>query len=87
MRVNLYSQELTDEIEHVKKEGTNREGKTEVFEAVRWFLESSDKLHAQPGDDDRSAVTIWLPRSAGRRRMVAEALYKLGDLITENTEE
>ena len=81
MRVNVYSQELTEEIELVKKEGINKDGATEEFIAVRLFLESSDKLHAEPGDDDRSAVTFWLPRSIERRLLFAQTLEDLAALI------
>lgn len=38
MRINVYSQELTDEVAEIKKSSNT-------------------------GDDDRSAVTFWLPQS------------------------
>lgn len=57
MRINLYSQELTEEVsvvETVAKDTGNR------FYGLRVFLVSPDTLHAPPRDDDRSAVTFWL---------------------------
>lgn len=57
MRVNLYSQELTEEtsvVETVAKDTGRR------FYGLRVFLVSPETLHAPPRDDDRSAVTFWL---------------------------
>lgn len=55
MRVNIYNEELTDEVEVVRAvPGT---GKT--FIGLRLLLESSEKLHHDGDDDDRSAITIW----------------------------
>lgn len=56
MRINVYEEELTDEVEVVWVEP--RPGVR--YCGVRLLLESSDKLHHREGDDDRSAVTIWL---------------------------
>lgn len=59
MRINVYSQELTDEVLHVEKESN-----TGIkYVAVQFVLHSSPMLHHPPQDDDRSAVTFWLPQS------------------------
>lgn len=65
MRINVYAEELTDDITVVKTHAVNQDrtaftGKT--FSGIRFYLESSDKLHNSPEDDDRSAVTFWGPR-------------------------
>jgi hypothetical protein len=72
MRVNVYSQELTGEVQlETKTSNTGR-----VYSAVRLMLHSSERLHNEPGDDDRSAVTFWLPRSGTRRENFAQALER-----------
>jgi hypothetical protein len=60
MRINVYSQELTKEIEHVTKTADTGI----VYHAVRMYLASPDVLHHAPGDDDRSAITFWIPNAA-----------------------
>lgn len=69
MRINVYSQELTDEVVVVEKESNTGL----VYSAVQLILHSSDKLHHPPADDDRSAVTFWLPKSTERREALALA--------------
>jgi len=67
MRVNVYSQELTPETEliaQVSNTGIK-------YSAVRLILHSSDMLHHPPQDDDRSAITFWLPRTSMRRELLA----------------
>ncbi len=58
MRLNIYSQELTEEIELVSK--TADTGIT--YYGARMILASPDILHHTPTDDDRSAITFWLSR-------------------------
>ncbi len=127
MRINVYSQEITDEIKLIQKESngvkvtgipclpngklTNlpreelpeflvevwrnkgcptyqdaatpfadvREEKI-IYSAVQIMLHSSDKLH-HPPDDDRSAVTFWLPKSKSRRESFARALEAMSRLV------
>lgn len=69
MRINVYSQELTDEVQTVEK--TSNTGL--VYSAVMLMLHSSQMLHHPPSDDDRSAVTFWLPKSRARRESLALA--------------
>jgi DNA-binding transcriptional MerR regulator len=69
MRVNVYSQELTEEVDVIRQKSNT--GVT--YSAVRMILHSSPKLHHPPeSDDDRSAVTFWLPKSKARRKALAE---------------
>lgn len=79
MRINVYSQELTDEVAHVKKESNTGI----VYHAAQLVLHSSDKLHHPPEDDDRSAVTFWLPRSAQRREQMAKAFEEMARIFRE----
>lgn len=78
MRVNVYEEELTTEIVVVPT--TAETG--EVFYGVRIFLESSNKLHNRPDDDDRSAVTIWVG-SEERAAHLATSIHRsiTGDFL------
>lgn len=77
MRVNVYSQELTTEVQIVEKASNTGL----VYSAVMLMLHSSDHLHHPPADDDRSAVVFWLPKSAERRTQLAEAFESMADLV------
>lgn len=79
MRINVYSQELTDEVNLVSK--VSNTGL--IYHAVQLMLHSSPMLHHPPQDDDRSAVTIWLPKSKSRRALLALALRKMADMVME----
>lgn len=56
MRVNVYKEELTEDIAVVTKTPKNLPSK---LYGVSFYLESSPKLHKSPEDDDRSAVILW----------------------------
>lgn len=73
MRINVYSQELTAEVIHTSKESS--EG--QLYHAAQLILHSSEKLNHPPLDDDRSAVTFWLPRSQERREELAKAFEQV----------
>jgi len=77
MRINVYSQELTDEVRLVAKESNT--GIT--YHAVQLMLHSSPMLHHPPADDDRSAVTIWLPKSEARRRELSRTFTEMAHLV------
>lgn len=77
MRINVYSQELTDEVAVIEK--VSNTGLT--YSAVQFMLHSSDKLHHPPQDDDRSAVTFWLPKSRARRNALAAAFRRAANLV------
>ena len=59
MRINIYTEELTDEVAIVSKEGIGDDGKPRTFYGLRFFLKSPDELHHNEEDDDRSAITFW----------------------------
>lgn len=61
MRINVYAEELTAETELVTKTVTDEKFGTRTFYGVRMYLASPDVLHADPVDDDRSAITFWVP--------------------------
>lgn len=79
MRINVYSQELTNEVHTIEK--VSNTGL--VYSAVQLMLHSSPMLHHPPQDDDRSAVTLWLPRSPERREELAVALERMAQLVRE----
>lgn len=77
MRVNVYSQELTPEVIEVrKKSNTGR-----VYAAAQLILHSSPMLHHPPKDDDRSAVTFWLPGSVHRCEEMAQAFERIARIF------
>lgn len=79
MRINVYSQELTSEVlAQSKKSNTGL-----VYSAVQFILHSSEHLHHPPEDDDRSAVTFWLPKSDHRREELAQAFEKAAKMVRE----
>lgn len=76
MRINVYSQELTDEVKLLSKESDGR-----VYHAAQLMLHSSPRLHHPPQDDDRSAVTFWLPKSKARREDMAKVFERIAELF------
>lgn len=77
MRINVYSQELTNEVLCISKESNT--GVT--YHAAQLILHSSDKLHHPPLDDDRSAITFWLPKSKARREQMARAFVEIARIF------
>lgn len=79
MRLNVYSQELTNEIELVEQIAN-----TGVkYHAVRLILHSSEKLHHPLKDDDRSAITFWLPKSNKRRCELIDTFRNMAELVRD----
>lgn len=60
MRINVYSQELTKEISIVRKRADDT---GIVYHGIRMYLASPDILHHTEQDDDRSAITFWIPHA------------------------
>ena len=77
MRINVYSQELTPEVIPIVKSSNTGV----VYHAAQLILHSSERLHHPPEDDDRSAVTFWIPKSPDRREAIAQAFEKLATLF------
>jgi len=60
MRINVYSEEMTDDAAWVEKTDVlGEDGSRVTFYGIRFFLESSPKMHVTEFDDDRSAITFW----------------------------
>lgn len=77
MRINIYSQELTSEIQSLTKVSD-----TGIpYPAVRLFLHSSARLHNTVTDDDRSAITFWLPNSKQRRENLAQTFELMAKAV------
>ncbi len=77
MRINVYSQELTDEVIPVAKESNT--GIT--YHAAQLILHSTPMLHHPPMDDDRTAITFWLPKSQDRREKMAQAFEQIAHIF------
>lgn len=77
MRINVYSQELTNEV--ITLEKVSNTGL--IYSAVQIILHSSEKLHHPPQDDDRSAVTFWLPKSEQRRMQLADTFETMARAV------
>lgn len=82
MRVNIYAEELTGEVVEV----TTTADTGRVQRGVRFFQHSADVLHHTADDDDRSAVTFWLPR-AGSRSAFVRALRTAALIAEEEVRE
>jgi hypothetical protein len=88
MRVNIYSEEMTDRIEIIEK--TTPEG---TFTGLRFYMElpvTKPNEHGgmaiyrgpfmhRPGDDDSAAVTFWGGEGTDLRDLFTLALAKLND--------
>lgn len=79
MRINVYSQEITTEVQTEQK--VSNTGLT--YSAVRLILHSSPMLHHPPFDDDRSGITFWLPRSIHRREALAQTFEAMARAVRD----
>lgn len=79
MRINVYSQELTNEVQRIEK----RSNTGVTYHAAMLVLHSSPNLHHPPADDDRSAVAFWLPKSQHRREEMARAFEEIARVFRE----
>jgi hypothetical protein len=76
MRVNVYAEEITLDVR--PQEEKVREDSGRAYNAVRFYLHSSDRLHHDAKDDDRSAITFW-GKKALLKDLFKKALETLGD--------
>lgn len=80
MRVNIYSQELL--LDHREVKLVERKAENGVtYSGIRVFMHSSNRLHDTANDDDRSAVTFWLPKSSTHRSALAGVFSKMSMLV------
>ena len=83
MRINVYSQEITKEIELISKVADT--GIT--YYGVRMYLASPGILHHTPEDDDRSAITFWIPNARSfTKEELGNLFYDLGKLAHDAPE-
>lgn len=88
MRVNVYSQELILNGDPKTLELGYRKAGTDIdYAYVRMHLHSSDKLHQPPMDDDRSAITFWLPKSGDKRWMLRSLFLQMAEMVSMANEE
>jgi hypothetical protein len=85
MRINVYSQELITEgpARQALEAVTVDAGTGVTYSGVRMFLHSAEQLHHREGDDDRSALTFWLPKSLERREWLAAHFELMAHLIRD----
>lgn len=75
MRVNVYSNELTDRIELVT---TERRSDGEKFYGFRFYLMGLNQVPAPQGpDDDAPAVTFWFASTGERADFIRSLPSKL----------
>ena len=74
MRIQVYAEEMTGEVEVVEKNG---------YQGIRFYLQSGPSLHHTALDDDRSAVTFWIPHTDHEATQLAGALLRGGRLVDE----
>lgn len=72
MRLNVYSQELTKEIAPIAKTADTGI----VYYGVRIYLASPDILHHTEDDDDRSAITFWIPNAHSFTKADLAAVFR-----------
>ena len=73
MRVNIYEEEITDEVKFV----WTSPNPGRKFLGVRFFLKSSQSLHNTPDDDDRSAITFWLKDEKNAERFFTNVVHRI----------
>jgi hypothetical protein len=76
MRINVYHEELTDEVRFVEKVAETGI----VYFGIRMFQASAPELHHTPEDDDRSAITLWF----GTKQAAAEYFARLASRFAES---
>lgn len=79
MRINVYSQELTKQVEIVRAVAKDT---GIAYAGVRIYLASPDVLHHTPEDDDRSAITFWIPHAESfTQDDLAKIFEKMASLV------
>jgi hypothetical protein len=72
VRINIYSEELTERVERITKEVGGRK-----FYGLRFYLKSPPELHHTADDDDTSAVTFWADDVNALRTLMGAACIAL----------
>jgi hypothetical protein len=79
MRVNVYAEEMTLGVKMVTKYVKSTKA---TYYGLRFYLDSSPRLHDTFDDDDRSAVTFW-----GHKDYLKRLLIEAYGQVTGITEE
>jgi hypothetical protein len=93
MRINLYSQELildnpNEALEIVTQIAEETvDGLPVIYSGIRMYFKSPDELHHEPGDDDRSAITFWLPKSTNNRQALQDLFTQMANMVDDTTAE
>lgn len=83
MRLNVYSEEITGDVQLIVQENViGEDGNPVTFYGVRYFLKSWEGMHHNEFYDERSAITFWF-RTKDARDM-ATFLYSGVDLIANH---
>jgi len=77
MRVNIYEEELTEDLQCFSK----RAGTGTTYYGIHFYLKSPSQLHHTATDDDRSAVIFWNKDKEGLVKLLQKAI----DAITKQT--
>lgn len=77
-RINVYAEEITDEVQIVTKVVSDEKFGDRKFYGLRFYLKSAPELHSDPTDNDRSAITLWIPwtRKGGYNTFIVRNLLK-----------
>jgi hypothetical protein len=79
VRINVYEEELTGDVEIVIKDDViGEDGEYVTFRGIRIWLKGADELHLTDHDDDRPAVTFWAREWIGLRE-IADQIRKATD--------
>jgi hypothetical protein len=85
VRINVYAEEMTTEVEVVTKVVDDAAFGRRTFYGIRLYLASPPELHAQPDDDDRSAITLWVKWTAAEGSDFELLLQLLTNLYMNTT--
>jgi len=73
VKVNVYKEEQTEEVQVIRKTaGTGAE-----YIGISFILHSATELHYETEDDDRSAVTFWGTNREDLARFLSRAVDEL----------
>jgi hypothetical protein len=78
MRVNIYAEEITHEVSIAVKAVNQK-----LFYGVRLFLKSPKELHYGTSDDDRSAITLWVPYTKEKGHDPETVIIALKNMVYE----
>lgn len=84
MRINIYAEEITNEVDIISKTVNQ-----ELFYGVSLYLHSPKELHSGTSDDDRNAITLWVPwtkKGGYKPEGVILALEEMTNQLTSYTQ-